>query len=199
VINRLLTNRCIEEGVNFCPEDKRLQAISDIRDMDMLFNFIPKTTKEFSVYRCYRSISNIVPQRGKTFTYLSFLSTTLSFKFAKKYCDKSPYPDPAIIYIKIPINSSVCPIIDQRKINHTSAINTEFEILLDRRGSLVKMTPNEKEKVLEGMSPLEIETICAFFIYKSPETIATDYMMGGKVTKKRRKTKPKRKPTNKNF
>ena len=196
VINRLLTNRCIEAGYNHCPEDLKVQAISDIRDMDMLFNFIPKTTKEFSVYRCYQSISNITPQRGKTFTYSTFLSTTLSFKFAKQYCDKSGYNDPVIIYIKIPKNSSICPIIDQRKINHTSAVRTEFEILLDRRGSLVKMTPSEKEEVLETLPPEEIQAIGAFFIYKSPES-TTEYIIGGKVTRKKHKPKIKRKPTNK--
>jgi len=192
LVNRLLTDRCEENGIDHCHNKKlKDQAISDIRDLDMLFNFIPKTTKEFYVYRCFQNTTSNIKNTGNEIHYSNFLSTTLSFNFASYYCSSAPIEDrPIIVYIQIPKNSSVVPIVDQTKINHESPIITEFEILLDRKGILVKMNKLQRKNVLKKIGAEKYHLIRGFFIYKTPEIRdMTDYTptLGGmKKTKSKR-------------
>ena len=201
LVNRLLTDRCEENGIDHCHNKKlKDQAVSDIRDLDMLFNFIPKTTREFYVYRCFQNTTSNIKNTGNEIHYSNFLSTTLSFNFAKKFCSSAPIEDrPIIVYIQIPKNSSVVPIIDQTKIYHDSTILTEFEILLDRKGILVKMNKLQRKNVLKKIGKEKYDLIRGFFIYKSPEIRdMTDYtpILGGmkktKAMKKSIKTLTKR-------
>ena len=195
LVNRLLTDRCEENGIDHCNNKKlKDQAVSDIRDLDMLFNFIPKTTKEFYVYRCFQNTKSIKKSSGNEIHYSTFLSTTLSFNFASYYCSSAPIEDrPIIIFIQIPKNSSVVPIVDQTKINHESPIITEFEILLDRKGTLVRMNRKEREKVDKKIGAEKYDLINGFYIYKSPEIRdMTDYtptLGGRKKTRAMKKSK----------
>jgi hypothetical protein len=211
VINRLLTNRCIDEyGINICVGDDLNQAVSDIRDMDILFNQIPETTKDFHVYRCYTTRMPIYPILDGEIVYSSFLSTTLSLRFAQKFCDfdsiSGPDVVPDIIYIEIPKGSKVCPIINQKSINHTSEINTEFEVLLDRKGTLIQMNREQEIDIRRKMG-IASNFITGFYIYKSPEIRNMDdyippIVSGLSKSRRKRKTnkrKQLKKKTKKNI
>ena len=133
------------------------------------------------------------------YVYSSFLSTTLSLKFAQNFCDLDNIVQNTqeIIYIEIPPGSKVCPIINQKKINDTSEIFTEFEILLDRKGTLVEMTPQQKRIIKDKIGQVAYDTLSGFYIYNSyqleemgfytlPDHILP-YLVRGKTRRKRKR------------
>ena len=210
-VNRLLTDRCIEQvepdlfkpvisEINHCVGDNLRDAVHDIQMLDILFYQIPVTTMNFEVYRCYISGIPDYPRIADEIVYSSFLSTSLSLKFAQHYCDTYNIR-PEIIYIKIPVGSKVCPIINQKKINDTSQTFTEFEILLDRKGTLVEMNSEQKEMIKREIGEVAYDTLSGFYIYNSrqieemgfytlPEHILP-YLARGKTRRKRSRRKRK--------
>jgi hypothetical protein len=196
VVNRLLTGRCIElvrseftfSEKNHCVGDNLREAVHTIQ----------------MLYRCYETGMPSYPISEFGYVYSSFLSTTLSLKFAQNHCDLDNIVKTVqeIIYIEIPPGSKVCPIINRKKINYTLERFTEFEILLDRKGTLVEMTPQQKRIIKDKIGQVAYDTLSGFYIYNSyqleemgfytlPEDILP-YLARGKTRRKRkrkRKTK----------
>jgi hypothetical protein len=108
-----------------------------IRNIDYIFSRIPPTTNKLKVYR---GISYDINKDIELIENYQFVSTTLSYKIAKSF-STDYVADPTIgkiIEIYIPKNSKIIPLYSLFY-KHQQGLWDEFEILLDRRGSLKKI------------------------------------------------------------
>jgi len=146
------------------------EIFNNIMELDRLYDLVPKTRKEFIVYRCYAG-SQLPPyERDENNNLLikSFLSTSVSKNFilTTSFCRGAA----KMIAIKVLPGSNVLPIVDhyalqkyQQKIlsdvdGPRPQLITEYEIMLDQYGSLKPLRKQYRGcDLYEYIQPTETE------------------------------------------
>jgi hypothetical protein len=107
-----------------------------IRNIDYIFSRIPPITNKLKVYR---GLTFDINKDIELIENYQFVSTSLSYKIAESF--PIDIVDPSkrkVIEIYIPKNSKIIPLYSLFY-KHQEGVWNEFEILLDRRGSLKKI------------------------------------------------------------
>ena len=107
-----------------------------IRHIDYTFSRIPPITNKLKVYR---GLNYNINKDIEILENYQFVSTTLSYEIAKSFpIDMVDKSNRKVIEIHIPKNSKIIPLYSLFY-KHQQGLWDEFEILLDRRGSLKKI------------------------------------------------------------
>jgi hypothetical protein len=178
--------------------EKNPQILDHIRNLDSLFDNVPKTESDFYVYRCYSNgklpdyeVDDTDSTAEKTYVYKSFLSTAVSKNFLSRRRVFCRPPEYFMICIHIPIGSRVLPIVNHSDLlDHTEEPYTEYEILLDRFGKL-----KETGEMHNGVQLFELINLDD----EKREELKADFFRGGRSHRKRKTNTKKKNKKKKNL
>jgi hypothetical protein len=141
-INRLTSGRGLDEEGLF----GYYQTFQNIVGMDSLFDHVPKTTRPFITFKCFRdrrdgTLPYPIEKQYKFFEFLkfgSFLSTTLSSNYIEHEAEAGDIctEGDTIVCIYVMPESRCLPIKSHHELHVDSGKVTEYEMLLDRFGVL---------------------------------------------------------------